>query len=117
MLVSDLLFFRGLADQGFQDSRSRGPAPFGQLEQESQCRLGESVRRGNFLILHAPFYAFASQKAMRNGLKPEDEKPASPPPLKWRGLRRVHAVNETHQAFFTMIRSHWRGWNPVLFED
>jgi len=28
-----------------------------------------------------------------DGLKPEDEKPASPPPLKWRGLRRVHAVN------------------------
>jgi DDE superfamily endonuclease len=26
-------------------------------------------------------------------------------------------VNETHQAFLTMIRSHWRGWNPVLFED
>jgi hypothetical protein len=27
-----------------------------------------------------------------DGLKPEAEKPASPPPLKWRGLRRVHAV-------------------------
>jgi DDE superfamily endonuclease len=26
-------------------------------------------------------------------------------------------VNETHQAFLSMIRSHWRGWNPVLFED
>jgi hypothetical protein len=26
-------------------------------------------------------------------------------------------VNETHQAFLAMIRSHWRGWNPVLFED
>jgi DDE superfamily endonuclease len=26
-------------------------------------------------------------------------------------------VNETHQAFLTLIRSHWRGWNPVLFED
>src|SRR4051812_34220573 len=26
-------------------------------------------------------------------------------------------VNETHQAFLTMIRAHWRGWNPVLFED
>jgi DDE superfamily endonuclease len=26
-------------------------------------------------------------------------------------------VNETHQAFLTMVRSHWRGWNPVLFED
>jgi len=26
-------------------------------------------------------------------------------------------VNETHQAFLKMIRSHWRGWNPVLFED
>jgi hypothetical protein len=30
--------------------------------------------------------------AKNNGLKPEDEKPASPLPLKWRGLRRVHAV-------------------------
>ena len=26
-------------------------------------------------------------------------------------------VNETHQAFLTMVRSHWRRWNPVLFED
>jgi hypothetical protein len=26
-------------------------------------------------------------------------------------------VNETHQAFLNMIRAHWRGWNPVLFED
>jgi DDE superfamily endonuclease len=26
-------------------------------------------------------------------------------------------TNETHQAFLTMIRGHWRGWNPVLFED
>jgi hypothetical protein len=26
-------------------------------------------------------------------------------------------VNETHQTFLTLIRSHWRGWNPVLFED
>ena len=26
-------------------------------------------------------------------------------------------VNETHQAFLAMVRSHWRGWNPVLFED
>src|SRR3954466_2421848 len=26
-------------------------------------------------------------------------------------------VNETHQAFLAMIRSYWRGWNPVLFED
>ena len=26
-------------------------------------------------------------------------------------------VNETHQAFLKMIRSHWRGWDPVLFED
>jgi DDE superfamily endonuclease len=26
-------------------------------------------------------------------------------------------VNETHQAFLTLIRSHWRGWDPVLFED
>jgi len=25
-------------------------------------------------------------------------------------------VNETHQAFLAMIRSHWRGGNPVLFE-
>jgi transposase len=26
-------------------------------------------------------------------------------------------VQETHQAFLAMIRSHWRGWNIVLFED
>jgi transposase len=26
-------------------------------------------------------------------------------------------VQETHQAFLIMIRSHWRGWNIVLFED
>jgi transposase len=26
-------------------------------------------------------------------------------------------VQETHQAFLTMIRSHWRGWNLVVFED
>jgi DDE superfamily endonuclease len=26
-------------------------------------------------------------------------------------------VNETHQAFLAMVRSRWRGWNPVLFED
>jgi DDE superfamily endonuclease len=26
-------------------------------------------------------------------------------------------TNETHQAFLAMIRGHWRGWNPVLFED
>jgi hypothetical protein len=26
-------------------------------------------------------------------------------------------VNETHQAFLAMVRSHGRGWNPVLFED
>jgi hypothetical protein len=26
-------------------------------------------------------------------------------------------VNETHQTFLSMIRSHWRGWNIVLFED
>src|SRR5207249_10010173 len=26
-------------------------------------------------------------------------------------------VQETHQAFLTMIRGHWRGWNIVLFED
>ena len=26
-------------------------------------------------------------------------------------------INETHQAFLAMIRSHWRGWNIVLFED
>ncbi len=26
-------------------------------------------------------------------------------------------VQETHQAFLHMIRSHWRGWRIVLFED
>ena len=26
-------------------------------------------------------------------------------------------VQETHQAFLGMIRSHWRGWHIVLFED
>jgi transposase len=26
-------------------------------------------------------------------------------------------VNETHQTFLAMIRSRWRGWNIVLFED
>ena len=26
-------------------------------------------------------------------------------------------VQETHQAFLWMIRSHWRGWRIVLFED
>jgi transposase len=26
-------------------------------------------------------------------------------------------VQETHQIFLTMIRSHWRGWHIVLFED
>jgi transposase len=26
-------------------------------------------------------------------------------------------VQETHQAFLRMIRSHWRGWQIVLFED
>jgi transposase len=26
-------------------------------------------------------------------------------------------VQETHQAFLTMIRAHWRGWNIVVFED
>lgn len=26
-------------------------------------------------------------------------------------------VKETHQAFLHMIRSHWRGWHIVLFED
>jgi hypothetical protein len=24
---------------------------------------------------------------------------------------------ETHQAFLTMLRSHWRGWHIVVFED
>lgn len=26
-------------------------------------------------------------------------------------------VQETHQFFLSMIRSHWRGWRIVLFED
>jgi transposase len=26
-------------------------------------------------------------------------------------------VQETHQHFLRMLRSHWRGWNIVLFED
>jgi hypothetical protein len=26
-------------------------------------------------------------------------------------------VQETHQYFLSMIRSHWRGWNIVIFED
>jgi transposase len=26
-------------------------------------------------------------------------------------------VQETHQAFLQLIRSHWRGWHIVLFED
>jgi hypothetical protein len=26
-------------------------------------------------------------------------------------------TQETHQGFLSMIRSHWRGWNIVLFED
>jgi hypothetical protein len=26
-------------------------------------------------------------------------------------------TQETHQGFLAMIRSHWRGWNLVLFED
>ena len=26
-------------------------------------------------------------------------------------------VNETHQTFLAMVRSRWRGWNIVLFED
>ncbi|HEX3273600.1 MAG TPA: transposase [Gemmatimonadales bacterium] len=26
-------------------------------------------------------------------------------------------TNETHWAFLRMVRSRWRGWNPVLFED
>ena len=24
---------------------------------------------------------------------------------------------DTHQAFLRMVRSHWRGWRIVLFED
>ncbi len=26
-------------------------------------------------------------------------------------------TKETHQGFLSIIRSHWRGWNIVLFED
>src|SRR4051812_3616585 len=26
-------------------------------------------------------------------------------------------TQETHQGFLSVIRSHWRGWNIVLFED
>lgn len=26
-------------------------------------------------------------------------------------------TKETHQGFLSMVRSHWRGWNLVLFED
>jgi transposase len=26
-------------------------------------------------------------------------------------------TNETHWAFLRLVRSRWRGWNPVLFED
>lgn len=26
-------------------------------------------------------------------------------------------VQETHQCFLSMLRSHWRGWNIILFED
>ena len=26
-------------------------------------------------------------------------------------------TKETHQAFLGLVRSHWRGWNIVLFED
>jgi DDE superfamily endonuclease len=26
-------------------------------------------------------------------------------------------IKETHQTFLAMIRSHWRGWNIMLFED
>jgi hypothetical protein len=26
-------------------------------------------------------------------------------------------INETHQTFLSMVRSHWRGWNIVAFED
>jgi transposase len=26
-------------------------------------------------------------------------------------------INATHQAFLRLVRSHWRGWNIVLFED
>ena len=26
-------------------------------------------------------------------------------------------TREEHQGFLSVIRAHWRGWNPVLFED
>jgi DDE superfamily endonuclease len=26
-------------------------------------------------------------------------------------------TQETHQAYLSLVRSHWRGWNSVLFED
>jgi DDE superfamily endonuclease len=26
-------------------------------------------------------------------------------------------TRETHQAFLTMVRAHWRGWDLILFED
>jgi transposase len=26
-------------------------------------------------------------------------------------------TKQTHQAFLTLVRSHWRGWNIILFED
>jgi DDE superfamily endonuclease len=26
-------------------------------------------------------------------------------------------THQTHQAFLSQVRLHWRGWNPVLFED
>ena len=26
-------------------------------------------------------------------------------------------TRESHEAFLRSIRTHWRGWNPVLFED
>ena len=29
----------------------------------------------------------------------------------------VEWTQETHQSFLSMIRSYWRGWNIVLFED
>lgn len=28
-----------------------------------------------------------------------------------------HWDQQTHQIFLRLIRSHWRGWRPVLFED
>jgi hypothetical protein len=35
---------------------------------------------------------FVRAVVSNSGWKPEDEKPASPPLLKWRGLRRVYTV-------------------------